>query len=467
MKKTILILLTFALLWAGWYFSYPYFLRWLEGFSFFSTLSDFAAIDLDMPKDTFKYIGMFFLQFYSIPAVGPALHAMYPVLIVLCIYIIVRSLSDRTENLMWIAFLPLPMLVYSQLDDMKLEKIMTVLSCAVLVMLVVYVATYNKKPFKSMPAFMHSKYLALVLIAISLGTSVFVIAKNDKLQQTIEDAAYLDYLGEHQQWDEILKTVSAQDAVKHDFKRRYVLLALAEKGMLSDYAFAYGLSSSLDFVYDSPQDPFECKFNSIFYRALGQNNPSEYNTYLYTLQTVSGPTFYWIRTLIDMNIEHRNYILAKKYMDILSHSTCHGKWIRERLPKLEAIKDMEPEYPSSDDRFFTDFFMKDISNMVIRNQEDRKHADYLLCSILAEKNGNDFVQAFSLVAPSLYSDGKVPTLYQEALLLLMSQNPEMSQQYDIDDEVLARFDDFISMVNSGKRTQAKRKYAGSYWAYIY
>ena len=255
--------------------------------------------------------------------------------------------------------------------------------------------------------------------------------------------------------------------MKYDFKRSYVLLALSEKGILPDYAFRYGLSSSSDFVYDSPQDPFECKFNSIFYRALGQNNPASYNTYLYTLQTVSGPTFYWIRTLVDINIEHKNYLLAKKYMDILSHSTCHGKWIRERLPELEAIKGMEPEYPSSEDRFFTDFFMKDISNMVIRDQSERKYADLLLCGILAEKDGNDFVQAFSVVAPVLYSDGKVPSLYQEALLLLMTQNPSMSQEYHIDDEVLARYDDFISMVNSGKRNQAKRKYAGTYWAYIY
>ena len=467
MKKTILILVTFVLLWAGWYFCYPYFLRWLEGFSFFSTLSDFAAIDLDMPKDIFKYIGMFLLQFYAIPAVGPALHALYPILIVLCVYIIVRRLSDRTENLMWMAFLTLPVLVYCQLDDMKLAKIMTVLACAVLAMLVVCAATYRKKPFRSMPAFMHNRYLALVMIVVSIVDSVSVIVKNDKLQRTIEDAAYLDYLGENGKWDEILKTVSAQDAMKYDFKRSYVLLALSEKGILPDYAFRYGLSSSSDFVYDSPQDPFECKFNSIFYRALGQNNPASYNTYLYTLQTVSGPTFYWIRTLVDINIEHKNYLLAKKYMDILSHSTCHGKWIRERLPELEAIKGMEPEYPSSEDRFFTDFFMKDISNMVIRDQSERKYADLLLCGILAEKDGNDFVQAFSVVAPVLYSDGKVPSLYQEALLLLMTQNPSMSQEYQIDDEVLARYDDFISMVNSGKRTQAKRKYAGTYWAYIY
>lgn len=467
MKKTALILITFVLLWAGWYFCYPYFLRWLEGFSFFSTLPDFTDIVLDMPKDVFKYIGAFLLQFYAIPAVGPALHALYPVIIVLCVYAIVRRLSDDSRNLMWVAFLPLPLLVYSQLDDMKLTKILTALSCAVLAMLVVWAVTYRRKPFRSMPSFMHNKYLALALIVASLGASVLVIAGNGKLQRSLEEAAHLEYLGENQKWDQILETVSVQDAVKHDFKRRYVLLALSEKGQLPDYAFRYGLSSSADFVYDSPQDPLECKFNTIFYRALGKDNPASYYVYLYTLKAVSGLTNYWIRTLTDIYIEHKDYVLAKKYVDILCHTTCHGKWVRERLPKLEAIKDMEPEYPSADERFFTEHFKNDISNMVIRNQSDHKYADYLFCGILADKDVADFIQAFTMISPSLYPDGKVPGLYQEALLLAVHQMPELLQTYSIDEDIHARYNDFVSLISSGNGNQALRKYAGTYWAYVY
>ena len=467
MKKTILILVTFVLLWAGWYFCYPNFLRWLEGFSFFTTLPDFTDIVLDLPKDIFKYIGAFLLQFYAIPAVGPALHALYPVLTVLCVYAIVRRLSDDSSNLMWIAFLPLPLLVYSQLDDMKLARILTILACAVLAMLVVWAVTCRRKPFMSMPSFMHNRYLALALIAISLGASVLVIARNEKLQKSLEEAAYLEYLGENQKWDQILESVPVQEAVKYEFKRRYVLLALSEKGILPDYAFRYGLSSSSDFVYDSPQDPLECQFNTIFYRALGKDNPASYYVYLYTLQAVSGLTNYWIRTLTDIYIEHKDYVLAKTYIDILSHTSCHGKWVRERLPELEAIKGMEPEYPSADDRFFTEYFMKDISNMVIRNQSDRKYSDYLLCGILADKDVADFIQAFTVISPSLYPDGKVPGLYQEALLLAVHQMPELLQMYDIDAEIQAGYNDFVSLISSGNGNQALRKYAGTYWAYVY
>lgn len=467
MKKTTVILLTFILLCAGWHFCFPYYLRWLEGFTFFSTLPDYTFLIHDLPKEIFKYIGTFLLQFYAIPVAGPALQALYPVLITLCAYVIVCRLSDDNRNLMWIAFLPLPLIVYNQLDDMNLTKTLTILSCSILAMLVVCVATYKKKPFKALPAFMHNRYLALVLIVVSVGVSVSIIAKNDKLQWMHEDAAYLEYLGEHQKWDEILQTVSVQDAVKYDFKRRYALLALSEKGMLSQHAFRYGLTSSSDFVFDASQDPFECKFNTIFYRALGKDNPAAYYVYLYTLQATSGLTFFWIRTLTDMYLDHKDYRLAKKYIDILSHSTCHGKWISERLPKLEAIKDAEPEYPSPEGRFYTEYFLKDIATMVINDQSNHKYADYLLCGALADQDSRNFLQVFSVISPSLYPDGKIPTLYQEALLLLINLNPELAKRYNIDDDVRARYDDFISLVNSGRVSQAKRKYAGSYWAYLY
>ncbi len=467
MKKIILVFIAFVALWAGWNFCFPYHLRGLEGFSFFYALPDFIDLYHEMPKDIILYIGTFLLQFYAIPVVGPVLHALYPILITLCVYVVVRRLSDDSKNLMWIAFLPLPVLIYCQLDDLKLTRILTILAYAVLAMLVACAATYKRKPFRSMPSFMHNKYLALVVIAVSIGTSVAIIARNDKLQWAHEDAAHLEYLAENQEWDEILETVSTRDAARYDFKRRYALLALSEKGQLSEYAFRYGLSSSSDFVFDDPRDQFECKFNTIFYRALGKNNPAAYNVYLYTLQAVSGVTFFWIRTLTDMYLEQKDYLLAKKYMEILSHTSCHGKWLRERMPKLEAIKDAEPEYPSPEGRFFTEYFMMDVSNLAIKNQSDHKYADYLLCGALADKHSGNFFQAFSVLYPSLYPDGKIPTLYQEALLLLISKNPELSQIYKIDDEVRARYEDFINMINIGRGAQAVRKYAGTYWAYLY
>ena len=88
--------------------------------------------------------------------------------------------------------------------------------------------------------------------------------------------------------------------------------------------------------------------------------------------------------------------------------------------------------------------------------------------MLAEKDGNTFYNIFNLVAKSLYSDAaQIPVLYQEALLLIASKEPEILNVYKIDEEVWKRFSDFTNLMSSGKTSQAKRKYAGTYWAYVY
>lgn len=160
--------------------------------------------------------------------------------------------------------------------------------------------------------------------------------------------------------------------------------------------------------------------------------------------------------------------MAKKYIDILSHTTCHGKWVKARLPELEAIKDAVPEYKFGGKQFIMESFMPDMSAMVDLYPQESKYADFLLCGVLAAKDGATFYQVFQIIASRLYPDGQnIPELYQQALLLIASHEPEVLQKYKIDDSVWKQFNDFTEYMRQGKTAQAKRKYAGTYWAYVY
>ena len=73
-----------------------------------------------------------------------------------------------------------------------------------------------------------------------------------------------------------------------------------------------------------------------------------------------------------------------------------------------------------------------------------------------------------MVAPRIYTEGqRIPRIYQEALLLIASKEPVVLKVYKIDDDVWRRFTDFTELMSQGKTAQAKRKYADSYWAYVY
>ncbi len=468
MMKKFVPILTFALLWAAWYFFYPYFLIWLEGFSFFTTLPDFTAIHFHLPGDIFRYVGSFLLQFYAYPAAGAAIQALLPVLFVLSIILIIKRLFKDPEGLVWFAYLFLPLYLYYQMSDMTLVRSITILASVAAAALAVCLAFLFIKPCLNVPAFLRKGYFNVLMMIISLGMSVSVMTTYGSVGRHYEKVARMYHYAQHQEWDKILEEISVQESVQNEYMRKYALLALAQTGQLTDYAFQYGLSSSDDFLFYDVQESFCLSFNVLFYRTLGMNNPAVYHSYQQALQSVPGLSFDAMRNLTDIYLEQKEYDLAKKYMDILAHTTCHGKWIKERLPKLEAIRNSEPEYRIQGDKFIMESFLPDISSMYDRYPKDVRFADYLLCAVLANKDASTFFKIFNVVAPKIYAEGqKIPRMYQEALLLIASKEPIVLKVYKIDEDVWKRFADFTELMSQGKTAQAKRKYADTYWAYVY
>lgn len=467
MKKYIPVLI-FVCLWVAWFVCYPYFLVWLEGYSFFSTLPDFTIVHFKLPLDIFRYIGAFLLQFYAWPAVGAMVQALIPILFLFCMILIVRRLFKDHDDVMWLSYIPLPFFIYYQMSDMTLARTIMILSAGAVATGIVFLATIPGKPFGKLPALLKNKILGMSVIVLSLSASVGIVVNDGPLTQYHEDVAHIEYLGEHGQWNRILENVSVQDAMTNEYKRKYALLALAETGQLTEHAFRYGLSSAEDFLFHDVQEPYCLGFNELFYRSLGMNNPAIYSVYQQAVQSLPGLSFDTVRCLADIYLEQKDYVMAKKYIDIMDHTTCHRKWVRERRARLEKIKGAVPEYRMGGQQFILQSFLPDMSAMVDLYPQEKKYADYLLCGILAEKDGNTFYNVFNIIASRMYPDGQnIPELYQQALLLIASHELEVLQKYNIDESVWKQFNDFTEYMRQGKTAQAKRKYAGTYWAYVY
>jgi hypothetical protein len=465
--KKIVTLSAFLLLAAGWFFSYPCLMRWYEGFSCFSTLPDFTALHFHFPDDIFRYCGSFLLQFYAHPAAGAMIQALIPILTVLCLWIIIKRFFKDSDSLFWFAFLPLPYFVYLQLDDMTLAKSCMILAFMVLLAAIVVIVSLFFRMKNPLPKALRRPWILVVMPILAVFVSLYILQLGP-LSRQHEAIARLEYHGERQEWGEIIKEVTPKEALQNEYKRKYVLLALSQTGQLADHAFRYGLTSEDDFFFKAADGPLSLNFNVLFYRSLEMDNAAVYYAYQHGQQSLPGISYKFLRTLADIYIENKDYALASKYVDILSHTCCHGDWVEERLPKLEAIRNSEPEYHIEGEPFTLDTFLTDMSALVTRYPYNKKFADYLLCSVLAQKDGNTFMSAFSIIAQTLYPEGKgIPRLYQEALLLVASHEPAILEKYHIDEKVWSDFNDFTAQMQSGKTNIAKRKYAGSYWAYIY
>lgn len=461
-------LLLILIFWAVWFFGYRYFLIWLEGYSFFSTLPDFSNLYKAIPEGLPGYIGAFLHQFYKWPAAGAAIQAVLAVWPVICTGIIVIRLFENPGRLLWIAFIPLPFIVFRLFWDLHMYFAVIYDAVFTGLMLIVLIFTLIRKVSIKVPKMVGSLPVNVVIMLSTLGASLYFLLVLDERNHTHNEQAHLEYLGENERWMDILETVTPADARADDIKRHYALLALAQTGHLHEYAFLYGLDGSDSFLFYDNINPLCLNFNAIFYQSMGMPNAVIHQCYQLGVQSVSGTGFSSIRRLADTYIDLKDYALAKKYVDILSHSTCHRAWVKDRLPKLEAIKNAEPAYAYDEFNAMIADFPHTISSMVDRNRRDRRYADLLMCALLADEEGDKFLNIFRYIAEVQYPDGRnIPRLYEEALILISMVDPSAVQGFHISNDTQQRFADYIALMNAGKGNQAMRKYKDTYWAYSY
>ena len=461
-------LILFGVLWGVWYVNYYYHLWWLEGYSYFTTLPDFAVIQAQFPDDALKYVGAFLLQLFYEPIWGAAIQAGFAVWIFLCGAMIVGCLFKSAVKMLWLAALPLPFFVVGQFWDLSLERSIGWCLVALGMAVAVWIVARLKK-FAWIPKKMLCHLIVRMVVPIlSLCLSVYFLIGFDKGYQNQEMFGRLEYYGEHKRWNEILKVVTPQAAQRNQLLRTYALLALAETGRLPDYMLRYGITNSNEFLFFNREVPFCRNFNSLFYRSVGLPNEVIHQCYQMGIQSSFGFSFAELRRLVDTYLEIGDYPLAQKYMEVLSYSTFQNEWIKERMPRLEAIKETSPNYRMVSEAFTVDTFLETMSSVYDRSPDNRMYADLLLCGILADKNGTQFYQVFQIIAKHLFAKGeRIPRYYEEALLLVSSHEKEVLTQYAISKESRERFQDFMQMAKSNRLSAAKRKYPDSYWTYVF
>lgn len=145
------------------------------------------------------------------------------------------------------------------------------------------------------------------------------------------------------------------------------------------------------------------------------------------------------------------------------------RWVEERIPQLEAIKD---SVPISEGEKGEQFYMEDIlvamAEMINHYPKNPKYADLLLCGLLAQKDGNDFYPAFKIVAKNLYAHGEpIPRIYQEALMMTVPQKPEILEKYNIDKKTQEDFKHVMTMVHNGQNEQLRTIFPNSFWSYYF
>ena len=458
----------FVVLWLLWYVNYKYLLTWYEGFDFFSTSSDMMFLSALFPRDIFAYIGSFLLQFYYYPSIGAAIQSAFAVGVMLCAVVAVTRLLADSKHALWIALLPVPFFVGGQFEEFYLSRSLLWLSLSMVMAVLVSLLTVRKRGFVRLPSFMLRPVCASAASVVILLWSAYNLLYKEESPRQYNQFFHMEYLADRGQWDDLLKIATPAEAATNDMARHYALLALLEKGKLPDCFLIYGATNRGDFYFPDNKEPFCLSFNALLYRSLGLPNRVIENTFQQQFHSTFGTSFATLRRMADTMLDMQNYPMARKYLDILSHSTLMSSWAEDRRPRLEAIKGKTPVYRQEGEQVYTSDLMQLAAEMYNRYPDERRYADLLLSGLLAERLMEEFYSAFEIIAPKHYAHGeRVPRCYEEALMIVSTGNPGVLDRFHVSGEVQRAFDDVRTLARQGDIAQLQTLLPNSYWTYFY
>jgi hypothetical protein len=186
-----------------------------------------------------------------------------------------------------------------------------------------------------------------------------------------------------------------------------------------------------------------------------------------------------VRKLAEIAIINEDYSVAQKYLRMLSHTSLHRSWAKERLELIKSGQcDSIPYWthkrrmlPQQDTLFSANQWRTSLVNLIESNPQNKMAADYLLCFHLLNKDLQLFKKDYDRYYYPTF--GSLPSrLYQEALIACMNEkeNPqEQLKHYRISAKVYKDCLQYLSIYEDAKGDgRALEKLFGkTYWFYYY
>ncbi|MBR5159579.1 MAG: hypothetical protein IKW84_08370 [Bacteroidaceae bacterium] len=314
-----------------------------------------------------------------------------------------------------------------------------------------------------------------VLLGMAFLIQVLFITTRDKELENVVKIGTLAYRNE---WKEVKEMAGSNEP--NMYRNFYWNLCGAREGRLADDLLKgrWGSSSSSLFLSTGRNDPY---FSMMYFTdaLLEIGDVSQATDCALLAQTVM-PGHYstrMLRRLAEIAVVTGDYAVASKYLDILSRTRNHREWARDLQESIN--RDEIPEQyliwrsrTASKDHFFGQGDIR--SSLKIIAQEspyNRTAIDYLLCSLLLDKNLNSFIDYYDrYYLNALDRIVRVPDLYQEALMVNVNSDESLRatvEKYHISQEVVEKFMNLMAArARSENGEVLTEESVGTYWNYI-
>ena len=236
--------------------------------------------------------------------------------------------------------------------------------------------------------------------------------------QNAETVNKIVCMANEERWEDLLykEHVKRDAQLGRGIALRYALLAESALGTLPENLLDYPIRDESLFLYQHQRELITLQFNRLFYLNLGIYDEAFHQAMEYGLLMPNGINFSSLRQMVDYSIEEGEWEIADKYLTILSKSTCHKDFVKERRAKIPNPYSLIPNSsPLRADNFVGGYPLPIEMLRLARYYEDspnrKKMVDYAICSYILRGDIKSFMIAIQ--AFDYYKDKELPRAYQQ------------------------------------------------------
>lgn len=312
--------------------------------------------------------------------------------------------------------------------------------------------------------------LLLITAVAWVGVTSHIDLKSARLKR-------FDYYSRTGEWDGIIERCKGQ--LTNYLYLNYLNLALAEKGILADELFKYDQRGINGIFVQWNRTVQPTILLSDIHFAIGNSAISQEMAFEAMVSTPGYGNPRLFKRLIQTNLIYGAYPVAEKYLDMLENTLYYRDWAREHKKFLYNDERVEKDPLLGEKRkcLVSESFLSnttaagsDLIAIASQNPGSKTAIEYFGCAVLLVKDLN----AFKEILEANYGTDILPVLprsFQEAIITVYENQPEMWEHYQIPPGMVERFKEFKKQVlahrnNSGAPNLLRRSYGDTYWFYF-
>jgi hypothetical protein len=282
----------------------------------------------------------------------------------------------------------------------------------------------------------------------------------------------MDHHFQKHEWEKVLNL-----SKKYPGYNRLVMYftntALYKTGKLGDRMFSYPQAGAQGLRLKWERNSSSFFGGDIFYE-LGYINESE--RWAFEAMIVKGLNPRSLKRLVLTSILKGDTLLAEKYLNKLDKTIFYSSWSKNLHLCITGAGPREiknelalKRNPAIKDDFFSNENNLNLSDLLDNNPGNRMAYEYMLASLLLEKDLKDFAGFIGLIKN--YGYERIPVHFEEALVFYNFSEGinAIPAGYSISSETKDRFKAYLGIYTSGEKnivSNLKKNFGDTFWYYI-